>query len=88
MAGYKLLNYADDNGRARPGLAVGDDVIDLQSAVEAYEGKGKAAGFSPATTLSVLEDWDAAEPVLEAIAEAGDGAIRALADTKLMAPLL
>ena len=45
MAGYKLLNYADDNGRARPGIAVGDDVIDLQSAVEVYEGNGKAAGF-------------------------------------------
>jgi 2-keto-4-pentenoate hydratase/2-oxohepta-3-ene-1,7-dioic acid hydratase in catechol pathway len=88
MADYKLLNYADDNGRARPGLAVGDDVIDLQSAVEVYEGKGKAAGFSALATLSVLEDWDAAEPVLEAIAEAGDGATRALADTKLMAPLL
>jgi len=88
MPDYKLLNYADDNGRARPGLAVGDDVIDLQSAVEAYEGKGGTAGFSPATTLSVLEDWDAAEPVLEAIAEAGDGVTRALADTRLMAPLL
>ncbi len=88
MADYKLLNYADDNGRARPGLAVGDDVIDLQSAVEAYAGKGKAAGFSPATTLSVLEDWDAAEPVLEAIAEAPGGVVRALADTRLLAPLL
>jgi 2-keto-4-pentenoate hydratase/2-oxohepta-3-ene-1,7-dioic acid hydratase in catechol pathway len=88
MADYKLLNYADDNGRARPGLAVGDQVIDLQSAVEAYEGKGAAAGFSPASTLSVLEDWDAAEPVLETIAGAGDGATRPLADTRLMAPLL
>ena len=88
MADYKILNYADDNGRARPGLAVGGDVIDLQSAVEVYEGKGETAGFSPLTTLSVLEDWDAAEPVLEAIAESGDGATRALADTKLMAPLL
>ncbi len=54
MADYKILNYADDNVRARPGLAVGDDVIDLQSAVEAYEGKGAAAGFSALTTLSVL----------------------------------
>ncbi len=88
MAGYKLLNYADDNGRARPGLCVGDQVVDLRSAVEAYEVKGKAAGFSARTTLTVLEDWDAAEPVLEAIADSGDGATRALADTRLMAPLL
>jgi len=50
MADYKLLNFADDNGRARPGIAVGNDVIDLQTAVEAYEGKGKPAGFSPVTT--------------------------------------
>lgn len=88
MAEYKLLNYADDNGRARPGLGVGENVIDLQSAVEIYEEKGAVAGFSPSTTLSVLEDWDAAEPVLEAIAEAGDGVTRTLGETKLMAPLL
>ena len=40
MVDYKLLNYADDNGRALPGLAVDENVIDLQLAVEIFEEKG------------------------------------------------
>ena len=29
MVGFNLLNYAGEGGEARPGLGVGDNVIDL-----------------------------------------------------------
>lgn len=87
MTEYRLLNYAGRHGEARPGIAVGDRVTDLQEAVAAHG----AADFSPASTLSVLDRWDAAEPVLEAIADelARDRiASAALSEVRLLAPLL
>ncbi|MEE2760892.1 MAG: fumarylacetoacetate hydrolase family protein [Pseudomonadota bacterium] len=90
MTDYRLLNYNDENGQARPGLSVGDAVCDLEAAVEAETG-GKAP-FSTATTLTILEKWDEALPVLEAIAanmESGSVAgTMALADKTLNAPIL
>ncbi len=83
MAGFRLLNYAGDDGLARPGLGVGDGVIDLQSAMAGREG----AGFSAASTLSVLENWDAALPVLSDIA-AGGAEVTKLSDVQLLAPIL
>ena len=90
MGGYRILNYADAAGAARPGLAIGDEVVDLAEAVAAFEGAtGKKTEFSTASTLTVLEAWDAAEQVLDAIAEgAGSAETRPLADTTLLAPLL
>lgn len=90
MAGFRLLNFAGGNGRARPGLSAGDRVVDLGEAVKAYEEGGKSAGFSAVSTLTVLEDWDAAEPVLAEIAGGLDGhpGARPLGDVTLMAPLL
>ena len=89
MTDYRLLNYNDANGQARPGLSVGEAVCDLQSAV-AVETDGKAA-FSTATTLTILEKWDDALPVLEAIADkmdAGSIDTMALSDVTLNAPIL
>jgi len=86
MADYKILNYAGPGSEARPGIAVGDRVVDL---VEAC--KGKTIKFSPASTLTVLKDWDASEPVLEQIAdEAARDRVKSqpLSSVKLRAPLL
>ena len=82
MVGFNLLNYAGEGGEARPGLGVGDNVIDLQEALAGQED----AGFSPVSTLAVLENWDAALPVLSDIAGAGGG--RPLGDVQLLAPIL
>ena len=74
MARFNLLNYADENGEARPGLGIGDEVIDLGEAVAAHErATGTEAGFSAATTLAVLDRWDAALPILEAVADGSGG---------------
>jgi 2-keto-4-pentenoate hydratase/2-oxohepta-3-ene-1,7-dioic acid hydratase in catechol pathway len=90
MARFNLLNYADENGEARPGLGIGDEVIDLGEAVAAHErATGTEAGFSAATTLAVLDRWDAALPILEAVADgSGDVAARPLSSVRLLAPIL
>lgn len=88
MAEYRLLNYAGAAGEARPGISVGDLVVDLQ---EALNTRAENLAFSPASTLTVLDDWDAAEPVLEKLAaklESGDIHGRPLSDVQLLAPLL
>lgn len=88
---FRLLNYVGDDGKPRPGLSVGDRLVDLREAVRAEEEAGKPAGFSAASTLAVLEDWDAALPVLDAIAaqiDAGHPAVRSIGDVTLKAPLL
>ena len=88
---FRLLNYVGDDGKPRPGLSVGDHLVDLAEAVKAHEEAGGPAGFSAVSTLSVLEDWDAALPVLDAIAadiERGHAMARPLADATLKAPLL
>lgn len=87
MGDFRLLNYAGDGGRdggaARPGLAVGDKVVDLQEAVA-----DRDIGFSAASTMAVLADWDAALPVLHAIADEDHGGAPDLDSVKLLAPLL
>lgn len=84
MTGYRLLTYSTDGSAPRPGLLVGDRVADLEQSVA-----GQAdLGFSPATTLSVLDGWDAARPVLEALAADSRIETRSLSDVRLHAPLL
>ena len=75
MLDFRLLNYAGAGGAAQPGLCVGDQVADLDYA----------------STLDVLNDWDAALPKLEALADAiagGSADTKPLADVTLLAPLL
>lgn len=86
MADFKLLNYAGADGAARPGLLAGDDkVIDLQDAVAA---RGGPAGFSAVSTMAVMENWDAAVPVLHELAESPDTSAPDVSKVKLLAPLL
>ncbi|MEC7490442.1 MAG: hypothetical protein VYA17_12740, partial [Pseudomonadota bacterium] len=77
MTGYRLLNYAGSAGEPHPGIAVGDDLIDLQS-----------AGIT-GSTYELLQDWDANNERLSTIA-ANPGAqkTRPLADVDLLAPVL
>ena len=90
MADFKLLNYADPKGKPRPGLLVGErDVIDLPRAIAAWEkARGAKAGFSAASTLTILEGWTEALPVLHAIAGSPGVAPRTLSRSKLMAPIM
>ena len=62
MARFNLLNYADENGEARPGLGIGDEVIDLGEAVAAHEratgtpsGVGRPRGIflKPGDTVTI-----------------------------------
>ena len=81
MADFKLLNYADANGAARPGILVGEDsIIDLQDALP-----GKAWAHS---NIAVLGVWDEALPALHALADNKAAARKPLSSVKLMAPLL
>ena len=81
MADFKLLNYADANGAARPGILVGEDsIIDLQDALP-----GKAWAQS---NIAVLGVWDEALPALHALADNKAAARKPLSSVKLMAPLL
>jgi len=77
MTGYRLLNYAGSAGEPHPGIAVGDDLIDLQS-----------AGIA-GSTYELLQDWEANNERLSTIA-ANPGAqkTRPLADVDLLAPVL
>ena len=80
MADFKLLNYAGANGEPRPAILTGGDtVIDLQ---ETLPGRTWAA-----STLAVLGAWDEALPALHALGTQS-GKSRALADIRLMAPLI
>lgn len=93
MVDFALLNYKGRKGEARPGLRVGDHVLDLEAAVKAV-GKTRA-GFSVGSTKEVLQGWPKAEPVLRAIAnefaKKPKGRLaksaRLLARTRLLAPI-
>ena len=81
---FYLLTYADDTGRARAGIRVGDQVLDLAK-----------AGLDTDSTLSVLGAWGAMEPKLKALADEVvsksarlASAIKPLSSTKLLAPIL
>jgi 2,4-didehydro-3-deoxy-L-rhamnonate hydrolase len=84
---FYLLSYADENGRPRPAIRVGEQVLDLAK-----------AGIGVDSTLAVLGAWETMEPKLAALADelvahSGvsqhlAGAVQSLASTKLLAPIL
>lgn len=77
MAGFKLLNYAGVSGAPRPGILVGDRVIDLES-----------AGVS-GSTYDLLQDWEANRPRLAELAGAASShETRPLEGLGLLAPIL
>jgi 2,4-didehydro-3-deoxy-L-rhamnonate hydrolase len=76
MTEFKLLTYADEGGAARPGLLVAGRVVDVNDSAQ--------------STLALIQDWETAEPLLAARAEAAEAAGEGwpLADVRLLAPLL
>ena len=77
MASYRLLNYAGIAGEPRPGILVGDDVIDLES-----------AGIT-GSTYELLQNWDENNARLAALADdAAAQDTRPLADLDLLAPIM
>ena len=81
MAGYKLLSY-EDAGTARGGVLVDGRVHDLASVL------GEGAG-APVSVLSALENWDRSRAAIQrAVSDIDPASGRALADTKLLAPIL
>ena len=73
--GYRLVTYAAESPRA--GLVIGEEVFDA-AALTGHPGD--------ATVLGILEDWAMAAPRL-ARAAGAPGKGRALADTRLLAPI-
>ncbi len=70
---FRLLTYKDNDGKARPGLLLGGEVVAIEAA----------------STLELLADWDAALPMLRAIAADTGAAQRTpLSQVSLMAPIL
>lgn len=79
MGGYRLLNYAGPGGGPRPGIAVGDAVID-------FEDISSAPWTS---TLEALGSWDDAGAVFTDVAgKASDYKSKALSGVQLLAPIL
>ncbi len=82
MTEFALLSYAGIDGKPRAGLKVGDQVRDLT-------GLGEVDDIDFRTTLSILNQWEIAEPALEELA-AGATATETqnIADVYLFAPIL
>ena len=66
MVDYRLLNYGNSVAEARPAVCVGDNILDIQDALADV---GNPKSFVATSTLTILEKWDASEPVLEQIAD-------------------
>jgi 2-keto-4-pentenoate hydratase/2-oxohepta-3-ene-1,7-dioic acid hydratase in catechol pathway len=77
MAGYKLATYESAQG-PRAGAVINDLVYD----VAALTGQPKYA-----TTLDVLNDWDAAHKLLDAASKAPKGDGKSVKQTKFLAPV-
>lgn len=90
MASYAVLTYAKD-GAARAGMLVGNQVLDLESALASHaKSTRKKPGFSGATTASVFANWNKARPALAAIAKARNlrgVKSQPLSKTRLLPPL-
>ena len=81
MADFRLLNYSTQGGSGaiRPGILVGEDrIADLH---ECLPGVAWAS-----STLTVLNDWDLAVPVLHDLAGRAGVAKIGLSDVKLQPP--
>lgn len=86
MADYRLLTCFADTGAPRAAIMVGDRVLDLAAAVKAA---GRDGGLDWTATLSVLKNWEATRPVLQALAAAPPAVVgRPLGAVRLMAPIL
>lgn len=82
---FHLLNFAREDGTAQPGIAVGDQVIDLS--------KPGAAPVDVTSTLTILDQWDAASGWLGGLADEVAGGAHGntlvpLAEVQMLAPLL
>ena len=97
MTPFRLLNYADANGKPCSGILVGEQILDLQSALTAYaKNGGERLPVTGDSILELLAVWPDAKNVLAAIAEvfAADpsGALSfkssPITDAHLFAPLL
>jgi 2-keto-4-pentenoate hydratase/2-oxohepta-3-ene-1,7-dioic acid hydratase in catechol pathway len=91
MGNFALLNI-DDNGRAVPGIRVGESVLPLEAA---FAAAGDNPGFALGSTKDVLGAWSKAQPALAALADGlgrSDARLTAvakpLASVRLLAPIL
>lgn len=97
MANFKLLTFTADNGQARVGIAVGDQVIDLVNAYEEYQAAtNQVLELSATTAMEVIAQWDVACQALHRVADYYEGVDNApkqaivgtLENVELKAPLL
>lgn len=92
MPEFALLNFAEGQEPV-PGIKVGEHVLPIAAALEAT---GRSGAIPSDSTKTILSQWDKAEPVLGAIADAFAGkpderlraAAKPLASVRLLAPIL
>jgi 2-keto-4-pentenoate hydratase/2-oxohepta-3-ene-1,7-dioic acid hydratase in catechol pathway len=77
---FKLLNYLGSDGRACPGVLVGDTVLHMP---QCFPGMAWAQ-----STLAALNEWDVALPALRELAQNLEGPSRSLSGVRLLAPIL
>ena len=78
---FRLVNFTNsDDGDARAGIKVGEDVIEVGNNIKNTE-------YDPSSTVSLVQNWGDALPQLKSLAESGQ-ATYPLSQVKLVAPLL
>lgn len=81
MGSYRLVTYEADGGR-KTGIVVGDDVHGLEAELAA-----KGATFRAHAMYALIQSWDAAAPVLSAIADGPSTDGTPLSGVTLAAPI-
>lgn len=83
MSEYRLLTYSD-NGRATPGVLVGQEVYPAAALLG-----DTAAVVNTSSVLSLLEEWETTHnALLRAVSQLGSVRGKPLSDVSLLAPIL
>lgn len=87
---YRLITYIASDGAPRAGLLAGEIAIDLKSGIEALKTRSGNGTFDAASTISVVQAWDIAAPLVAEVAAAAGKGIKTMprSEIKLTAPLL
>jgi len=87
---YRLVNYLTLDNAPRAGVLVNDIVTDLKSGIDALKTKAGADGFDGTSTISAIQAWDKAEPLIAEVAAAASKVATTFArsEIKFAAPLL
>ncbi|NQV56148.1 MAG: fumarylacetoacetate hydrolase family protein [Rhodospirillales bacterium] len=82
--GYFLLSYRTENNEVRAGFMIGDQVFDLERSAPRL---GGIKGVDASSLISVMRQWQDAEPIIESAADAPGAGGMDSDNVKLAAPL-